>query len=765
MKQFEESFGRLVIRFRWLVLIGLILVVGAISSGMANLKFVNDGRVFFSKENPQLQALEALENTYTKNENVLFAIAPKDGTVFTKKTLAAVEELTEASWRIPFSNRVDSITNYQHTVAEDDDLIVDDLVRDAMNLTGEDIDRIRKIALNEPLLVNRIVSDKGHVTGVNINILKPGLAGNESPIVTNFARELAIKFRADHPDIDLYLTGGIIMDTAFGEASAEDGATLLPVMFGVIFVLLGLLLRSISGIFSTLLVLIMSVVTGLGIAGFLGIALTPASANAPTIILTLAVADSIHLLVTMFHEMRAGKEKREAIIESVRVNLQPVFLTSVTTAIGFSTMNFSDAPPFRDLGNIVAMGVIAAFFYSVLFLPALMSILPLRIKARSEETADFYCADCFGDFVVKQRNGIFWSMLGVMFVLISGTAFIELDDNFVKYFDTRYDFRRASDFVAENLSGMDIIEYSLDSGSPNGINDPEYLKKVEEFTNWYRTQPSVANVMSLTDIFKRLNKNMHGDDPAFYRIPENRELAAQYLLLYEMSLPYGLDLNNQINIDKSSTRLVVTLSGTTAKELRNMDDKARDWLKTNAPERMFTYGAGISVMWANISKRNIDSMLFGSFLALTLISLILVFALRSFKLGAISLIPNLAPAFMAFGVWGFVEGRVGLAVSVLVALTLGIVVDDTVHFMSKYLRARREHGHTPAEAVRYSFHTVGVALTISTVVLVAGFTVLAFSGFKVNSDMGAMTAITITLALILDFLLLPTLLMKIEEKN
>jgi predicted RND superfamily exporter protein len=218
-------------------------------------------------------------------------------------------------------------------------------------------------------------------------------------------------------------------------------------------------------------------------------------------------------------------------------------------------------------------------------------------------------------------------------------------------------------------------------------------------------------------------------------------------------------------VDKSATRMVVTLKNVTSRDLRETDERAREWLRHNAPEAMYTHGTGLSIMFAHISKRNIESMLGGSFLALALISGILILALRSFKLGAISLVPNLTPALMAFGFWGMTVGRVGMALSVMVAMTIGIVVDDTVHFLSKYIRARREQGMNPQNAVRYSFKTVGTALIVTTLVLVVGFTILSFSGFRVNSDMGMLTAITITFALALDFLFLPTLLMRIENNR
>ncbi|HEB02396.1 MAG TPA: hypothetical protein ENI12_04105 [Nitrospirae bacterium] len=469
-------------------------------------------------------------------------------------------------------------------------------------------------------------------------------------------------------------------------------------MFLVLLLVLGIIQRSFSGVLSTSIIIAISMVTAMGLAGWLGIALTTASTNAPIIILTLAVADSIHILSTVFQNMRKGKPKHEAIAESLRVNLMPVFLTSITTAIGFLSMNFSDAPPFRDLGNIVAIGVMAAFVYSVLFLPALLAVLPVRVKPDSKAAR---CRSCEGlaNFVIKRQKPLFWGMLAAIVIITAGTTQIELDDDWIKYFDKKFAIRQAADFAQENLTGFDIVEYSLDSGETGGINNPEYLAKLDEFKTWYLGQDKVVHVNTISDTLKRLNRNMHGDDEAYYRIPESRELAAQYLLLYEMSLPFGLDLNNQINVDKSSTRFTATIRDSTTTELREMDTKARAWLKENAPEHMFTYGSGISIMFAHISKRNINSMLGASLGALVLISGILILALRSLKLGVLSLIPNLAPAFMAFGVWGVLVGQVGLGLSVVVSLTLGIVVDDTVHFMSKYLRARREHALSPEEAV------------------------------------------------------------------
>ncbi|MBT6596183.1 MAG: MMPL family transporter, partial [Nitrospina sp.] len=720
-----------------------------------------DYRVFFSKDNPQLLAFETLQNTYTKNDNVMFAVEPKDGKVFTRETLAAIEDITQASWKIPYSIRVDSVTNFQYTWADGDDLVVQDLVENAQSFTDAQLKKVQAVALAEPLLLNRLITRKSNITGINVTINRPQKTITETPEVTAFAREMEDKFQKKYPDINIYLTGVVFMDNAFNEAGEGDMKSLIPVMYGIVLIIMALSLRTFWGTLTTILIMAFSILTGMGLAGWSGILLTPISANAPTIILTLAVADSIHILVTLFYEMRHGKPKHEAIRESLRVNHQPVFITSLTTAIGFLSLNFSDSPPFRDLGNMVAVGVMAAYVYSVFFLPAMMAVLPLRVKKVSSSHNGFI--DTLGDWVIHNRNLLFWGMIIIITLLSIQIPRNIIDEKFNEYFDTRYQFRLDNDYVEEHLTGFESIEYSLGAGESGGISNPEYLKKLEEFADWYRQQPGVMYVSTLTDTMKRLNKNMHGDDESYYRLPEARDLSAQYLLLYELSLPFGLDLNNQINIDKSSTRFTAILESISTQEALDLENSAQEWLRKNAPPEMASHGASPLIMFSHIAMRNIDSMMKGTALALLLISAILIAVLRSFKLGLISTIPNMVPMIMTFGIWGWMVGEIGLAVSVVAPVALGIIVDDTVHFLSKFRRARMELGKSTEEAVRYSFHTVGTALFLTSIILVCGFLVLTFSGFRMNVQLGFMTTISILCALLADFLFLPALLMKLDR--
>ncbi|RWX51618.1 hypothetical protein VU01_11061, partial [Candidatus Electrothrix marina] len=587
--------------------------------------------------------------------------------------LAAVEDLTERSWKLPYSSRVDSITNYQHTKVEGDELIVEDLVENAEQLTAEQLGEVRNIALNEPLLKGRLISPSGHVTGVNVNVIKPDENGKVSDTISEAAYALQAEMQQKYPRLDIYVTGVVMIDTTFELAAKEDIELLVPIMCGLLLLILAICLRSALGMGLTFLVIVFSSLTGLGLAGWLGIPMNPASANAPTIILTLAVADSVHILTTMFHQMRNGRDLHQAIEQAIRINFQPVLVTSLTTAIGFLTMNFSDAPPFRDLGNVVAMGIIAAFLYSILFLPALAAVLPLKAAEPSPSfsPSSSHIYECLADFIVRRRTAIFWAMIIMIIGATTGISRIQLDDDFVKFFSPRFDFRRATDFTADNLTGMYMIDWDLNSGREGGVNEPEYQHTIEAFADWFRRQKYVCHVYVFTDIMKQINRNMHDNDPAYYRLPEERNLAAQYLLLYEMNLPFGLDLNDRINIDKSAGRMTVSLVGASTREMRELEIAGRDWLKENAPPSMYTQGSGVTMMFAHLSERNIKSMLSSSLLALTLISIIMVFVLRSVKLGVLSLIPNIAPAFMGFGVWGYAVGQVGLAVSVLIAMTMG----------------------------------------------------------------------------------------------
>ena len=744
--------------YRTIIVTLLTLVV--LSLGIKGLGFRNDYQVFFGPDNPQLQVFEKIQKTYDRNDNVLFVVEPESGTIFDKNTLLAIQSLTTSAWQLPYASRVDSVTNFQHTIAKEDDLVVADLVLNPQQMNQQALASVKKVALSEPLLVNRLVSTSGHVGGVNVTLQLPDKSAQASFEVAKKVRELAAEIEQQNPGLRLHLSGMVMMNNAFGEAAMQDNKTLVPLMYGIVLITLLLFFRSVMATLAVGVIILGAIFPAMGIAGWLGWYLTPTSAIAPTIILTMTVADCVHFLVTQFHLMREGMSKKDAVLESLRINFKPIFLTSVTTVIGFLSMNFSDAPPFRDLGNMVAIGVTLAFILTVILLPALIVLLPIRKKAGSE--ASRVIMGCLADLVIRYRRVLLVINTVLAVVLICFAPQNELNDEFVKYFDETVEFRQATEFLTENMGGIYSIEVVVESGDEGGINEPAYLLAVADLVDWFHKQSEVVHVNTLVDTYKRLSKNMHGDNDAWFILPDERNLAAQYLLLYEMSLPYGLDLNNQVNINKSGSRLIVSLKDLSSNQMLAFEQRTRLWVETHLP--IYSVEAtSPTLMFSHIGKRNIIRMMGGTFCALILISMILMIAFKSIRLGLVSLVPNLIPAGVAFGLWYFIDGRIGLGLSVVTGLTLGIVVDDTVHFISKYRFARQERQMSQEDAVRYAFSTVGVALWITSVVLVSGFAILTLSHFTMNSTMGFMTAMTITVALVMDLLFLPPLLMRMGK--
>ncbi|MEM1276367.1 MAG: outer membrane lipoprotein-sorting protein [Pseudomonadota bacterium] len=765
--------ARQIVRLRWVwIVVSLALVAIAVARIDQTVPLDPSARVFFAPENPDRQALDRFERTFARDENLMIVLDLDDRQVFTPQTLALIGEITDRSWYLPFVRRVDSITNHQHTYADGDEMIVRDLVVNPATVTEEAALEAKAIALEKIELVNSLISSDASTTMVQVRFELPQTdPKTEVPLIVKEATELKQKIEAAHPGVTLRLTGGVMINNTFATSGQEDAKTLLGPMFAAILVIVGLALGSAFGTLSVLVVILMSAACGLGVLGWMGVSLNTVTVLAPLYIMTLAIASAVHILSAARQHMVLTDDRKEWMRLALSEHMGAIVIAGTTTAIGFLTLNFSISPPFRQLGNVVAGGVLASTFFSLTLLPALVTLLP--IKRRTTPALSSRVMISISEFVVARYRLLLPGMAGLVVISAWGMSQLKLEDDFIRYFDDRYAFRVDTDFTEDRLTGVNLLDFPLPSGGADGINDPAFLAEVASFADWLRSQPEVTSVNALTDTLKRLNMNMHGDDPARYRLPETRDEASQYLFLYELSLGYGLDLTDQIDINRELLRVSVRMSNVTTAEMRDVTLRSGAWLEANAPLIQAAWSetnpdlpqvtpTGVVHVFNLISHRDVRAMLIGSLIALGLISVIITIALRSIRIGLISLLPNLIPAFMAFGLWGYGVGAVTLAIAVVLAATLGIVVDDTVHFLSKYFRARRQ-GLSAEDAVRYTFRSVGMALFVTTVGLVTGFTILAQSGFAVNGDLAKLTAMTISLALIADFFLLPALLIWLDK--
>ena len=755
-----ERFADFVVNNRTKMALASLMMAFIVFAGIPNLKLDTDGRVFMAADNPDKIRLDNFEQEFAKDDNLAIVIVPEDGEVFTPRTLGAIGALTEDLWNLPYVRLVNSITRFQNTYATGDMMIVEDLVTEPTMVTVEEAAAARAVALDRIEIRNSLINEEGTATAISVIFRLPGIdLVSEIPNINAEFAPLLEEYRAAYPDITFKASGSVAVSQAFATASQKDGKTLTPAMVVAMLVIVGLLLRSATGSLMILILAALSALVSLGALGWTHIPINSATAVAPLMVMTLAVASSVHVLSSIRQTMKETSDRTVWAQRALSDHGLGITVAVFTTAIGFLSLNFSISPPFRQLGNMVAGGMIGVWAFTMFLLPGLICWVPIRQNKSTASVDRFMVA--LGEFVICYQKRL---LLGIPMIIIgfaSGVSQIKLEDDFLRYFDESFETRQATDLYETKLGGLNVLEYSVDTGEENGINSVAYLTKLEDLSTFLRAQPEVSHIRSLSDTIKRLNMNMNGDDPAFYRIPETDEEASQFLFLYEMSLGYGMDLTDQINVDRSSTRVSAFVGYATTRQLIALDHKIQEWFDENAPELKAPV-TGQTHVYTMISARDVPSMLQGTTLALVFISFIIFLVLRNLKLGIVSLVPNLTPALMGFGLWGYLVGNVTLAVSIVVAMTLGIVVDDTVHFMLKYASARKR-GESAEDSVRYAFKSVGMALTITSLGLVIGFCILGQSGFAVNRDMARLTAITLSFALFVDFLFLPPLLIFLDR--
>lgn len=759
----QSNWTRFPVQHPWLTLLVCVLLTTACGMGTARYHNTLDFRFFFSADNPQLTAYEDLQSTYGSEEFVFIAIASTDGSdLFNQSNLSALEELTRAAWETPYSLRVDSLTNFPYTRASDDDFIVEDLYSSDVPLNQEQLQQRRQFALQEPATINALVSEDATVAGMRILIKLPGIdRAVETPKVVFFIRDMVARFEQEHPQFKTYLSGQIVVDQAFPESTEGDKAFVWPAFFVVILVLLGFIFRSVAFVIITLLVAVFSIGTGMGLLGWTGMKINAAVTVAPIMILTLAIADSVHILSRYRLFRQQGDDKQKALLTSLSQNRLPVLLTSLFTAAGFLTLHFNDSPPYQALGYIVCAGVIAAWLYAMWLLPALVMVIPHSISAPQGDKPVPFAA--LAGWVIRHHRGI---VIGGAALTLAGLSCLPLNrinDDPVKYFGASQTMRQHMEFVNDHITGLGALNYSIPVDTGQAIEDPDYLRLLDQFSTWLAQQPGVVHVDSMADVIKRLNQSWHSDDPAFYTLPRDRNAISQLLLLYEMSLPFGADLGTMISPQRDATRVRVTMNNTAGEYHIDLDQRALAWLQQHTGTDRNITSASAPLMFAHIGERSMQGMLVGLIGSLFIIGLVLTRLFRSVRLGLVSIVCNVLPVALAFAVWGIINGNIDVGLTVTLGIAFGIVVDDTIHFLGKYRYARQDLAMAAPEAVGFAFGRVGPAIVITSVILIAGFAMLGFSAMNITANTSILTTVTIGIALLVDLLFIPALLVMFDH--
>nr|WP_298112729.1 MMPL family transporter [uncultured Pseudomonas sp.] len=764
---FSARLAEWIVSHPLLCIVATVLLTCGLLIGAAGYRYSVDHRAFFSSDSPELLAFEKLQQDYSKTDTVLIALRPEDRQVFSREFLGVLSQLTADSWELPYAQRVESLSNFPHIQVDGDNIDTRDLVEQPAELTPAQLEKIRTVALNEPFLRDALVNPEGSLAGVRITLNMPGLdQKQEIPLVVGEVRRLVADLQRQHPRIEVHLAGQTIANQAFPEESQADFTRVWPWFALTMMLLLVYLFRSFKAMLVVFVACQLAVLAGAGLVGWFKPTINDSVIVAPIMILALAFADGIHLVVKWVQGMHAGLDRRAAMVESLRHNMGAMTLTSLLTALGFLTLHFNESPPFRVMGYIVAAGVMLALLFTLLFSAPLLASLPGKPprKIPALMASDSPQMRAFADLLIRRQRPLLAILLLFGLGLCALLPLNRINDDPVGYYSPDTRFRQDMQRVNAELTGIGEINYSLPSGQVDGILEPAYLKQVDAFSQWLKTQDKVVQVNSLADVIKRVNQVMHGDDPAFYRIPDSREEIAQYLLQYELSLPFGTDLNYLLRFDRSESRLRVAVGTSSGQAIIALEQAARDWQRQHLAAAQQAPGTSLSLMFAHIGERSIGGMFAGLIGSLFVASLLAAGLFRNWRHGLTCFLGNLLPIGMAFGVWGLWSGNVDLGLTVVIGIAFSVVIDDSIHFISKYERARR-NGLGAEDAVRQCLGNVGYALITTSVVLGLGFAWLANSNIQITVNTALVTCLSIAFALLVDLVLLPICYLLLDKRE
>ena len=701
---------------------------------------------------------------FIPTDNLIIAVHSNEGTLFNGDSLKVIEELTKKSWTIPYSVRVDSLTNYSYVKSVNDDLIVEPFIEEAEKKSIEFFEKRENLVAGEDIIYKSLISEDKKTSVVSIIVDPPGPnKEDQNSELINYILGFIEPIKESNENLDIRLLGNPYLDYISPRIVKAEMPVVMPLMLLLIFFIVFLMIRSYVAVLATFVVILMSLIATFGSIGILGSPLNQMVTTIPILIITLALADCIHLFSIYFQNRVKGISSKESMEKSLEMNIQPLFLTTISTCIGFLCLNFIEVAPLRDFGNAVAIGIGFAFIFTIFFIAPIVSFF--EVKTASKVTKQTRFSTSVGSFILKNGNKLIFSITSISFLILLCIPMNELDENPTQMYAEGFtSFSSDTLWLDEKLSVTFPVNF-LATNKEGQVSDPDFLKILDKFSVWLEEREQVNHVTSLANNMKNLNKSMHGDDPEWKKIPENADLSAQYLFFYEMSLPMGLDLNSSISQDRKSTKISATLKDMSANEFKEFNNEVLGYLQQNNLENMISEPSSFRVIFTYMVEAIVNSLLYGLFIGILLITLIIGLFFRSYLLPALSIFPNILPIGMGFGLWGLFVGDVGFMVAVGMGSTLGVIVDFTVHFLSKYELARKEFKKSVEESVIYSFETVGFALIIMTVVLALGFSVLNLVTFIPIQDFAKFSVICFIGGLIINFLFLPNLLMKFDKRK
>ncbi len=755
-----QYFINLIIRFRWAIITLIPLITLAMATQLKHLEFEGSYRIWFGEESPILKNYDNFRTIFGNDDAVSIIFKDEHG-VLNPKALHVIDRITNELWKTHYISRVDSLTNYQyiHTDPEyPDEILVENFIDNIDTLSEQELAEKAKIIRQEDQVIGRIISNDLKTTMI-VGRMTP--KAGDDPEVSAKLKAAVEKIVAQEKQSGYHfkLGGGPILNMAFISLGEHDATTFTPLVLVISIVLLWIIFRRPSGMFLSIAVVIFTFMIVLAIQVLLGYKLNNFTANMPIFVVAIGIADAMHLFWIYLIGRRKGLDNHEAIHYSVHKNFLPILLTSLTTAVGFASLGISAVIPIKTLGIATANAALLAFILTILFVPAALAIINPKVKMeeirRTKEKSNPF-AHRYARFIIQHDLKIILSSIIIFGAIGLGLYHVKVDSNTVRYFKEDVPFRQTVHFIQDNLTGPMAYEIVVDSKQKDGIKSPEFLQTVEQFYKEYQaTFGDVRHVSSLLDVIKKFNEVMNHSKT----VPQDQNLIAQYLLLYSLSLPQGMEINDRMDVDEQLLRITSSVNIVdTSLDLEMIEWIESWWQKT--PYSAQTNGQ--TVMFAHMQHDVTDTLINSILLAITAVSIMMILIFRNLRLLPLFIIPNILPIILVVGVMGWLGITIDIGVAISGAIIIGVAVDDTIHFLVKYREARRR-GENIEESLSYVMQYAGSAIIFTTVILSVAFLIFIFSQFLPNVNFGIVTAVALIIAVLVDLLMLPAILSRFDN--
>jgi hydrophobe/amphiphile efflux-3 (HAE3) family protein len=772
----------LVIRWKYIILIVTLLLTGGLAAQMANLKIDTRDESFFHADDPTLIAYNHFRDTFGQDDMFIIALKPEAG--FTREFLATLYGLHhELAESVPYLDDINSLVNGRITRAEGDTLIVEDLMPRPPQSEAE-LQRIRHLIGRYPLYENLLVSPDRSLTTILIKaraIMEPTgeevLAGfdevvspenrpgpdylsNEQNVeIYTAIRKVTAKYAGQ--GVEFYYGGTPAFVAEIQKGIEKDLGAMIPLSFMMIVIFLALLFRRLSGVIYPLLIVFLSLTASMGIMALVGIPITNVIQILPMFLIVVGIGDSVHILTIFYRIHRESGDKHQAIIQAVGYAGLPVLMTSVTTACGLISFVWADVANIAQLGYIAPVGVMLAFIYTIVLLPALICIFPIK-QPRPMPGGKQPVADRIFDAITALTTRHAPGVLIVSGLLIGVAGYqasaVKFSHNAMTWFPESAVVRRSTELLDRVNGGTVMLEVIVDTNRDNGLQNPDVLNRMDQAAAHIADLEvhgiRAGKVWSLADVTKEINRALHADRDTAYTLPDTRQKIAQELILFESSGSDDLEEVTDGNYRKG--RLSILAPFTDSVLYKDYVDAITVYLERQFPSEN-VWLTGHMSLFVQITKHFLTSMAKSYVFALIVITFLMVLMIGRVRVGLMSMVANVAPILLVFGIMGSCNIPLDMSTILIGSIVLGLVVDDTIHFLHHFRRAFDETGNVTL-AVSETLHATGRALVITSLVLCGGFFIYMTSYLACNTRFGLLAGCGVLFALAADFFIVPAML-------